>query len=155
MLQRLCNHVHNYFVSTRHQGTYTISGGTLSLDWPKDGQRIWIYGSELNDGIYTFKSNGYFNDDGDTAVTLKDEEFTGTICGLKIPPEFDKINQEINEWMGKFYDITMSPFLSESFNGYSYTQKGGYLANRNTGALSWEYYFKERLDPYRKANLCG
>ena len=85
MLNQICEHIHNYFIQKRFGGTYTISGGRISLPL-LDGQRFLVQGSVLNDGMYTYHENGIKDDDDAEAVGLHDETWTGTICALAIPP---------------------------------------------------------------------
>lgn len=85
MLERICNHVHNFFTRSAHPGTYTITGGALTLDFMKDGQRFHIVGSDLNDGVYTWHPSGIKNDDDDADAELQDETFTGCIMPMAVP----------------------------------------------------------------------
>ena len=74
MLQQICEEVHNFFISEPYVGSWSISGGMISLPFLMDGQRFWITSSVFNDGVYTYHSNGIKNDDDNAAAGLSDEE---------------------------------------------------------------------------------
>ena len=156
MLQRVCEHIHNYFIredeSVVHPGTFEITGGTLSIDFLKEGQRFWICGSDLNDGVYTWHATGIKNDDDNAAVVLKDETFGGTISAMSVKPDFLALVAEISAWMTKYGDAMNSPYQSENVIGvYSYNKGNGQSGN---GAGSdWQTVFRSRLSPYKRVSL--
>ena len=94
MLQEVLEHIHNMFIKTPNPGNYTIADGFLSLPFVKDGQRIWIVGSDLNDGVYTYHDDGIKNDDNNEVAGLQDETFAGTICALAVPPTVIALSAE-------------------------------------------------------------
>lgn len=149
MLQQVCDFVHNYFVLETHVGEFTIVGGTISLPSILDGQRFRIRGSALNDGIYTYHHGGVLDDDGIDAVELEDETFKGSVAAMGIPRRFLDIVSEIREWCDKNADAQNSPYISESFGGYSYSKATGSGSNAG-GVLTWQDVFKTRLNAYRK-----
>lgn len=153
MLERICNHVHNFFTRSAHPGTYTITGGALTLDFMKDGQRFHIVGSDLNDGVYTWHVSGIKNDDDDADAELQDETFTGCIMPMAVPKVFLDLCKEIGEWVANYGAKVDSPFQSESVIGvYSY-EKGsvsGSAANGGNTSPTWETVFASRLNPYRR-----
>lgn len=153
MLGQVCDFVHNYFVcdSDSHSGTFTVSNGTIDLPFVLDGQRFRIRGSKLNDGIYTYQSGSVYDDDGIAGVTLLSETFTGTIDAMSVPRAFQLIVEDIIAWKAKNKEILDSPFISESFGGYSYskgtqTDSKGHLG----GVLTWQVAFRDQLRAYRK-----
>ena len=73
MLEQVLDYIHNYFVSDVHVGDFSISSGSISLPFLKNGQRFKIIGSDLNDGIYTYVNGVTRNADGDYDVCLADE----------------------------------------------------------------------------------
>lgn len=150
MLQQVCEHLHNFFIRSAHPGNYTIADGTLSLPFLKDGQRFWITGSDLNDGVYTYYADGITNDDDTEVAGLRAESFNGTICAMAVPPAAIALSGEIKNWVEKFGSVIDSPYQSESFNGYSYSKAS---AGDNTGGPGWQTHFKSRLDPWRKVSL--
>ena len=156
MLQEVLEYIHNYFIKTSTQGNFTITDGTLSpISGLKENQRIWIVGSDLNDGVYTWHEDGIFNDDNDAAAGLQDETFAGTICALAVPPAVIALSEEISQWVDKYSDaVTNSPYQSESFNGYSYSLKsGGSTQGDSAGQIGWQNIFGKRLERWRRPML--
>lgn len=154
MLQEVLEHIHNYFIHRPNPGTYHIEGSVISpLPQLLEGQRIWITGSVLNDGVYTFHADGIRDDDDKNAAGLQDETFAGTICALAVPPAVIALSEEISQWVDDNSDVLNSPLASESFNGYSYTLKtGGSTGGDSAGQLGWQSIFGKRLNRWRK--LC-
>ena len=154
MLGQVCAQIHNYFIRKPNPGTYTISGGTISPLPPLvEGQRIWIVGSALNDGMYTYHAAGFTNDDETESADLKDETFSGTICALGIPKELIELSKEISDWMDKYGDALDNPFKKENVIGvYSYEKKGG-GGNYDSGVHTWTMQFASQLKPWRRISL--
>lgn len=142
MLTELCQELRNWFEFERRDGTFTISGGSLNADFLREGQYFRIVGSVFNDGVHQFP-----------AWDLTDETFTGSVYGLAIPREVVQLAEDIDAWRAKYESIdnaAMSPFMSESFGGYSY-QKGSALTSKNTsGSMGWQVFFASRLNKWRK-----
>jgi len=156
MLQEVLEHIHNYFLKQPNPGKYTISGGVISpLPTFKEGQRIWVVGSDLNDGVYTYHSDGITDDDDIEAAGLQDETFAGTICALAVPPAVLALSGEIRKWVETYQeDVVNSPFESESFGGYSYTLKGtGTASGGNGGPISWRTIYGKQLERWRRPCL--
>ena len=151
MLQQVCEVIHNYFVKDRHEGNYSIVDGMVSLPFLLDGQRFWIVGSTLNDGVYTYHPEMITNDDDTDEAGLSDEDFNGTICAMAVPPSVVALSGEISEWVDNYGEIVNSPYQSESFNGYSYTNACG--GNANGGLVNWQSVFADRLKAWRKLSL--
>lgn len=142
-LTELCQELKNWFCDVEtdiHEGTYTISGGTLSLPFLQEGQYFRIVGSVFNDGVYAYPL-------GETE--FRDETFTGAIWAMKIPPPVEQLATEIDAWVRKNGEAVVSPYQSESWGGYSYSLKSG---GGESGALSWQSVFAGRLNRWRK--LC-
>lgn len=158
MLADVCAYIHNYFLKKEngrvvyYQRTYTISGGMLSIDFMKEGQRFLLAGSDLNDGVYTYHANGIMNDDENDSAYLQDEVFCGTICPMAVPKELIDICGEISEWNEKYADKVNGPYQSESFNGYSYTLKTGAGSGDSSSSPSWQSTFGSRLKQWRKVS---
>ena len=152
MLQQVLEHIHNMFIKAPNPGTYTIVDGTLFLPFLIEGQRFWITGSVLNDGVYTYHANGIKNDDDTAAVGLQDETWAGTICALAVPPAVIALSAEINTWVASNGSAVSSPYQSESVIGvYSYTKATG--GSGAGGTVTWQDVFKSRLDRWRKVSL--
>ena len=152
MLEQICGYIHNYFIKEAKVGTYEIENGMISLDFVKEGQRIWITNSDLNDGMYTYHASGIKNDDDTEAVGLQDETFTGTICALAVPPAVIALSAEIKAWVDANGDVVNSPYSSENVIGvYSYTKASG--GTGAGGSVGWQDVFKTQLDRWRKISL--
>ena len=133
MLEQILNRIHNYFERYTVEDTFTISSGSIELDFLQEDQYFRIVGSVFNDGVYKYPADD-----------LVDETFNGSIWALAIPPSLIKLSTEIEEWEE---ENSHSPYVSESFGGYSYN-KG---TNSQTGnPISWEDVFRSRLNHWRK-----
>lgn len=149
MLEKVCNHVHNFFIRNAYPGSYEITGGQLALTGLKDGQRFQIVGSDLNDGVYTWHADGIKDDDDKEAAALADEAFAGTILAMAPPRDFLALVDEIGAWVEAYGAGADSPYQSENVIGvYSYTKASG-AASDGSGGSGWESAFASRLNPYR------
>lgn len=150
MLQQVCESIHNYFIKAPYCGEYTIADGIISPALPfLEGQRIWITGSVLNDGVYTYHADGIKNDDDTEEVGLQDETWAGTICALAVPPAVIALSAEINAWVAENGDAVNSPYQSENVIGvYSYTKAT--CGSGAGGAVTWQDVFGSQLDRWRK-----
>ena len=150
MLQRVLQNIHNMFISAPNPGTYTIAGGRISpLPFLKEGQRFWIVGSDLNDGVYTYHAEGIKNDDDNAAAELQDESFSGSICSLQVPNDVKQVANDAAAWEAENGTAASSPYQSENVIGvYSYTKAHG--GSGAGGSVTWQDVFSSRLDPYRK-----
>ena len=153
MLQQVCESIHNYFIKEPYCGEYTIANGVISpsLDL-LEGQRIWITGSVLNDGVYTYHAAAIKDDDDSEVAGLQDETFAGTICALAVPPAVVALSAEINAWVGNNGAAVNSPYQSESVIGvYSYQKATG--GSGAGGTVTWQDVFKDRLNRWRKVSF--
>lgn len=155
MLTEVCDFVHNYFEHTDYRGTFEISNGTIDLDsLVANGQRFRIVGSAMNDGIYTYRAEGIYDDDNKIPATLENETFTGCIVSMSVPKAVLQIVSEIVDWIAANKAVLDSPYVSESFGGYSYTKASGTgssAALSGSGRpLTWREQFGTRLNAYRK-----
>ncbi len=143
VLTELCRELHNWFDSERHTGTFTIENGNITADFLQDGQYYRIMGSVFSDGVHQYPSS-----------ELRDETFTGAVWALAIPAPVIKLAAEIEEWREKnemLDSSNMSPFVSESFGGYSYSKgSGGRSGSASGGAVTWKDMFRSRLNAWRK-----
>lgn len=150
MLTEVCNFIHNYFEVAQISGEFQIANGAIDLDdFLRFGQRFRIVGSSLNDGIYTYRMDGVYNDDNTELTALDDETFIGVIYAMSIPRNVMQIVDDIKTWVEKNKDALDSPYTSESFGGYSYTKASGSGSNAG-GALGWQDLFRSKLNAYRK-----
>lgn len=168
MIDAICAYLKNYFTKTIMYGEIRIIDGHLSeqsyivdeykrpLVFANDriympdifnkydevlspGQYFRIIGSTFNDGVYQFPASG-----------LTDEVFTGAIWAMAVPPAVMALSAEIDEWEQKNADALASPYVSESFGGYSYTRAGGYAGSDGSGAWNWQNQFASRLNRWKK-----
>lgn len=141
MLERILNHIHNFFEKDIVSGEYTVSNGAIDLDFLQYGQYFRIRGSVFNDGVYRYP-----------ASNLVDETFAGEIWAMAVPPAVIALANEIEEWNTKYLGVdsqAMSPYNSESFGGYSYS-KGSGSSSSGSGGVSWQNIFRSRLNEWRK-----
>ncbi len=136
-IEEVMRYCRNFFISsTRVSDIFHIKGGVILESLPFiDNQYVWITGSTLNDGIYKLPIEN-----------LSDETFEGEIIGLKPPKAFLDLVNEISKWQEKYGDVAISPYQSESFNGYSYSKKSG----ADASGLNWQSQFKKQLSKWRK-----
>lgn len=150
MLQQVCEYIHNYFIVAPYCGEYTIENGVISPSLGLlEGQKFWLTGSVLNDGVYTYHANGIKDDDDAKAAGLKDESWAGTICALAVPPAVSALSAEIKAWVDKNGEAVKSPYQSESVIGvYSYTKASG--GSGAGGTVTWQDAFANELNRWRK-----
>ena len=141
MLTEICNEIHNYFYKAEDvvEREFTISDGEIEpLDFLQTGQYYLIIGSTFNDGVWKY---------GTVSSNMKDEQFAGKVCPMKIPQGLISLDIEIEAWIAANVDIINSPFQSESFGGYSYSK--GYSGG-TAQSTTWQGQFASRLRQYRK-----
>ena len=145
MLTQICAELKNYFSSNgdRIIGDFEIiSGNIVPSISIQDGQYYRIVGSVFNDGVHKF---------GDITDNLVDEPtFHGAVWLMRVPEDVINLATEIAEWQSKNADIISSPYMSESFGGYSYSKAVGNSNSGGTSNYSWKDAFASRLNPYRK-----
>lgn len=152
MLEVVMRHVRNYFIRDRYTGNFTISDGMISPhDFLLEGQRFYVTGSFLNDGVYTYHDSGITDDSDTVGADLKDETFSGVVFALAVPPTFIALVQQIEEWVGKFGSTANNPYQSESFNGYTYTKASG--GSGTSGGSTWQDVFRSQLNQWRKVTF--
>ena len=153
MLQQICENIHNYFIEKEYSGEFTISGGVISpISFLKEGQRFWLTGSSLNDGVYTYHSAGIKDDDDSKAVGLMDEMWAGTICAMAVPPAVISLSDEIKSWVASNGVTVNSPYQSESVIGvYSYTKASG--GSGAGGSVTWQDVYANQLNRWRRVSF--
>lgn len=140
MLTEICQYLRNWFVREKHTGIYAIEGGSLDVDFLQNNQYFRVVGSVFNDGVYQFGVD-----------ELTDETFTGEVWGLAIPKEIVSLANDIGEWVTANKDVLSSPYIMESFGGYSYSfGVSGNSASGSVSKASWQSQFAARLAPWRK-----
>lgn len=143
MLTEICAFLRNWFVRDKFFGDFVISNGQLTRSDGSalpllSGQYFRIIGSIFSDGVHKA-------DD-----VLTDEEFTGAVWSMAVPPDFLALVEEINGWVTDNAQAIASPYASESFAGYSYSLKSGSSASDGSGGMGWQSQFAARLNPWRK-----
>ena len=142
MLTELCQELNNWFEREKRSGSFRIVNGMLEADFLLPGQYFRVMGSLFNDGVHQF-GNDFLND----------EDFTGSVWSLAIPAAVIKLSEDIDAWRAKYEapdSSAMSPYMSESFGGYSYS-KGSAISGTGTGgATSWRTSFASRMNAWRK-----
>lgn len=145
MLTELCAELKNYFLRDRdkdiHYGQYVISDGSIDLPFLIDGQYFRIVGSVLNDGVYKYPTSN-----------LTDEEFSGAVWAMAVPPSVIALSEEIDAWNEKNAEILASPFSAESFGGYSYSKASTYSGGESR-VMSWQVQFASRLSKWRRLSV--
>lgn len=138
MLEQILHFIHNYFEREIVRGTFVVSSGSIDLPFLQEGQYFRIVGSVFNDGIHSYPTS-----------KLKDERFEGEIWAMAVPPAVIALATEIQEWCTANGGDS-SPFVSESFGGYSYSKGTASSASGATVPISWREVFAPQLNQWRK-----
>ena len=138
MLEQVLMNIRNWFPVKGgiYSGTFTIKDGGIALPFLADGQYFRICGSVFNDGLHQYP-----------ATDLVDEEFSGAIWELAIPPAVVDLADEISKWQEKNGEAASGIYQSESFGGYSYSKA---TDAETGGAVTWQSAFKQQLSAWRK-----
>lgn len=152
MLTELCQEIRNWFDRERYSGAFEIADGMITAagnsglyETPplQVGQYFRIVGSWYNDGIHIYPDD-----------CMRNEVFSGSIWLLAIPDPVIQLSNEIEAWRVKNESAdsaNMSPYVSESFGGYSYSKGGGGRSGSSSGgAVTWKEMFRSRLNAWRK-----
>lgn len=138
-LTEVCANIKNYFLRDIYTGTFELVSGTAPLSDLLDGQYFRIVGSVLNNGVYQNTPEDLAN--------IRPEKFSGEIWSMSVPRDFEELCEDIAAWRQKNEAVdsaSMSPFNSESFNGYSYSK---------SVSATWQTQFRSRLNTYRRISL--
>lgn len=157
MLTEVCAELRNWFCREKYFGTITIEDNVVYItnkrgifvtgdipvrDYIQEGQYFRIIGSLFNDGVYEMPSS-----------ELTDETFEGAIWAMAVPPAVIALSDEIDAWRQKYEAAdsgALSPYMSESFGGYSYSKGSGSSTAGGRTAATWQSVFAARLDHWRK-----
>lgn len=150
MLTDLCQELRNWFdrdmpklfgtFSIHDNEIYKVEDGVekpLSSYGLADNQYFRIIKSVFNDGVHQYP-----------VADLSDETFDGAVWFMAIPPSVISLNERIDEWLNKYGEATSSPYVSESFGGYSRTL--AISSGNGAGANTWQGMFKSELNKWRK-----
>ena len=146
-LTDLCQELHNWFDRSRHAGTITFdanggvfcNGKSISI---LEGQHFRVMDSVFSDGVHCYPD-----------AEIASESFDGAVWTMAVPPAVKALARDIAEWRQKYESInspSMSPYMSESFGGYSYQKGSAYTSSGNSGGASWKTTFASRMNPWRK-----
>ena len=155
MLTEICQYLHNWFnrkpngeLYPQYAGKVTILNNVITFEDREyvlvNGQYFRIMGSLFNDGVHKYGTD-----------VLADEEFTGAVWSMAVPPDVVSLASEIATWQAEYGAVgsaAMSPYNSESFGGYSYSKQSG-GSSGGAGSLSpgtWQSVYAARLSPWRK-----
>ena len=145
MLTELCQELRNWFDVKRIFGTFTIENGSIDVDL-QEGQYFRIVGSVFNDGVY--------QNIPEVLSSLHDEVFTGAVWAMAVPPEVIALASDIQSWQEKYGEASQSPYMSESFGGYSYSKgSGASTAGGGDGSPTWKSAFASRINKWRKIRI--
>lgn len=149
MMTELCAELRNYFIKEIHSGTYKIINGSIEpLPFLQDGQFYRIVGSVFNDGVWCYNVGTC------DKRAMIDETFHGAVWAMAVPPAVIALDQEIDKWIRDNSTVLASPFISESFGGYSYSKSSGRSGNGGAEAsFSWKDQFASQLAPYRRIRV--
>ena len=137
-LEDICYECHNYFEVGKKAGTFTVTNGNIEVDFLQDGQYFRVRNSVFNDGIYQYP-----------ATEMTDETFTGEVWAMAVPKDVIALVGDVDAWKEKYAVALQSPYMSESFGGYSYSK--GYKNSSNSGtALTWQDVFSDRIKRWYK-----
>ena len=139
MLEQILRELKNYFIREVWVGDFKISSGTIDVDFLKENQYFKIAGSIFNDGVYKYPVSD-----------LQDEEFTGEIWAMAVPPAVIALSEEVEQWCTDNAELLKSPYMSESFGGYSYSRGSGSGASGATVPAGWKDMFASRMNEWKK-----
>lgn len=134
MLERVLRYLRNWFVVSVHTGDFSVENGGITLPFLREGQYYRIIGSTLNDGVHKY---------GD-GQEMPNEEFSGEIWALAVPPSLLETVEKIEAWETKNAEAAHSPYQSESFGGYSYSKSADSVGS------GWQTAFRSELSVWRK-----
>lgn len=121
-LYDLMNKCNNYFIIDYENGDFVIQNKVIELNGNyKVNQYIRIINSLFNDGIYKIVRIDGKKIELDNGV---DEGFNGYVCGLKVPNDFIKLLDKINEYekrIKKGISSESIPNYSISYNNEDYS----------------------------------
>lgn len=145
-LTELCQELRNWFDREHYFGTFEIKDGGVFAGTDalplQDGMYFRVIDSFFNDGVHKYPD-----------LEMRSESFTGAVWLMAVPAPVIKLSEDIDAWRTKYESIdsaSMSPYMSESFGGYSYT-KGSALTSKDTGGgANWKSAFASRMNPWRK-----
>lgn len=146
-LTELCQELHNWFDRARYIGQITLdANGGIFCDGKSvtvlEGQYFRITDSVFADGVHLYPDVG-----------TTPESFNGAVWVMAVPPAVKVLARDITAWREKYENVnapSMSPYMSESFGGYSYQKGSAFSSDNKSGGTSWKTTFASRMNPWRK-----
>lgn len=146
-MTELCHELRNWFERTQYVGRIILDEkGDVYCDSIKigllNGQYYRIEGSVFADGVHKYPD-----------ADIQPETFVGSISAMAVPLPVIQLANDIAEWREKYEGAdsqAMSPYMSESFGGYSYQKGSAFAGAGSGGGTSWKSTFKSRMNPWRK-----
>ena len=146
-MTELCQELRNWFVRERYIGHIEIAAtGEISCDGEKiplaENQYYRVIGSIFADGVHRHPDT--------TAIY---EDFSGAVWTMAVPATVINLADDITAWRAKYEAVgaeSMSPFMSESFRGYSYSKGSSYTGTGSGGGTNWRSTFASRMNAWRK-----
>ena len=147
LMDEVCGYLHNFFVKKPdgvHRDNFVISNGAIDVDFLQENQYFRIKGSIFNDGVHKYP-----------ATDLEDEEFIGEVWAMAVPQGVLAVLKDIQDWNAKYggvNSVNYSPFVSESFNNYSYSKGSRSNGNGSSSGTptTWQDVFGNRLVRWRR-----
>ena len=145
VIEQICAHIHNYFETDPntgarriHQGRYTITNGSISLPFLREGQYFRLFGSTFDDGVHIYPESD-----------LHDETFDGVVWDMRPPRDFLDLVDRITDWVDKYGEAAKNPYQSENVIGvYSYQKGDGHSSSIDNSG--WQSAFRRELNAYRR-----
>ena len=139
MLEEILRTLNNWFERDSLVGDFEVVGGALLLPdgFLKDGQYLRVIGSTFNDGLHCWPVSD-----------MVDEEFSGEVQALAIPPAVISLSGEIDRWRADNQKALDAPYASESFGGYSYSKE--WSSSSQNGSTGWRAHFRDQLNQWRR-----
>ena len=152
MLTEVCQEIRNWFDRglQKYSGTVHIENGVVTVDGEtptlQTGQYYRLVGTVFNDGVHRW---GFGLQD-----LTPEADVDATLWEMRVPPDVVELASDIAAWQDKYGRVgseNMSPFSSESFNGYSYSKaSGGGSTGGGGSTVDWRSAFASRLNRWRK-----
>lgn len=151
MLTQICQELRNWFERglPKYSGIVHIDNGVVTVDGEtpslQTGQHYRLIGTVFNDGVHVW---------GDTQDLTPEADVDATLWEMRVPPVVVDLANDIAAWQDKYGGVgseNMSPFSSESFDGYSYSKASGGSSTGGGGStVDWRSAFASRLNRWRK-----
>lgn len=150
MLTQICQELRNWFDRglPKYSGIIHIADGVVTVDGEtpslQTGQHYRLIGTVFNDGVHVWGADDL----------TPENDVDATLWEMRVPYNVIDLANDIAAWQDKYGRVgseNMSPFSSESFNGYSYSKASGGSSTGGGGStVDWRSAFASRLNRWRK-----